>query len=73
MSAPSRANKAATARPMPLSAPVTSATLPSQPAGAGIEGLPIRLGLELALMTRQIVLADHLDGFGFGHRKVSRR
>ena len=59
MSAPSRANSAATARPMPLSAPVISATLPFSRSEPGIARLPVGLGLELAFVPGQLILVDH--------------
>ena len=65
MSAPSRANSAATARPMPLSAPVISATLPFSRPDPWIARLPVGLGLELAFVAGQLVLVDHrLDDVG---------
>ena len=67
MSAPSRANSAATARPMPLSAPVISATLPFSRSGPWVPRLPIGLRLQLALVPGQPILVDHrLHDIGHG-------
>jgi hypothetical protein len=63
--APSRANSTAVARPMPLSPPVTMATLPFEPSRAGIARLPLGLGIELRLVAGELRLLGDLLDVGF--------